>query len=58
MRVNFQDQLAATRIAKHDTQIDNLDVQGALKVAGVVLSNAANLYGRMQPVAAGKCQVF
>ena len=49
-RAGLEQQLMAARVAMQDTQTDNLDLEGALRMATKVLTNAATVYGKMTPV--------
>ena len=49
-RTGLEQQLTAARVAMSDTQADDLDLEGALRMASKVLTNAATVYAKMTPV--------
>ena len=48
-RAGLEQQLAAARVALADAQTDDLDLEGALRMASKVLTNAATVYTKMAP---------
>ena len=48
-RAGLEQQLAAARVAMSDAQTDDLDLEGALRMASKVLTNAATVYAKMAP---------
>jgi site-specific DNA recombinase len=48
-RTGLEQQLTAARIAMSDAQTDDLDLEGALRMASKVLTNAATVYAKMTP---------
>jgi site-specific DNA recombinase len=49
-RTVLEQQLTVARVAMSDAQTDDLDVEGALRMASKVLANAATVYAKMTPV--------
>ncbi len=45
-RANLEEQLTAARIAQHDSEVEEMDIEAALNFAEHVLLNAAKLYGQ------------
>jgi site-specific DNA recombinase len=54
-RAGLEQQLTAARVALSDAQTDDLDLEGALRMASKVLTNAATVYTKMTPV---NCRKF
>jgi hypothetical protein len=48
-RAGLEQQLTAARVAMSDAQTDDLDLEGALRMASKVLTNAATVYAKMAP---------
>ena len=48
-RVELEERLAETRLAMYDAKADDLELNEALKLAGAVLTNTAQMYMRMHP---------
>ena len=48
-RAALEQQLTAARIAMSDAETDDLDLEGALRMASKVLTNAATVYAKMTP---------
>lgn len=49
-RDGLEQQLMAARVAMNDAHTDDLDIEGALRVASRVLTSAATVYATMAPV--------
>ena len=49
-RAGLEQQLTAARVAMNDAHTDDLDLEGALRVASRVLTSAATVYATMAPV--------
>ena len=48
-RAGLEQQLTAARVAMCDAQTNDLDLEGALRMASKVLTNAATVYAKMAP---------
>ncbi len=48
-RAGLEQQLMAARVAMSDAQTDDLDLEGVLRMASKVLTNAATVYAKMTP---------
>jgi len=57
-RTGLEQQLTAARVAMCDAQTDELDLEGALRMASKVLTNAAAVYAKMAPQTAANSWGF